>query len=367
MTYREYLHAVTAAWLLCAPAMVTANEPATTNDPSCQDAKLLTGKLFTDICWSCMFPIRVAGASMGGDNAGVPPGASTESFCMCHDPKGVPHPGFVISMWEPARLVEVVRSPGCSMALGGLKLPLSDWRAQGPGRNEDRDSSDLSFYHYHYYSFPILQMLNLFVQAACTPDNYTDLDLMYMSEIDPTWNNDEIAFFINPEAAAVANPVAQAACAADAAAASVGFPRDTLWWCAGSWGGLYPLSGHALHTSMPTETSLLATRAVAALHRRGLSWRTKGDDVLCRGRIDPMLPKTQYRMSMFFPSAEAGDSFTYATQNPDGTSTSTSRKLAGSHPIGQTAFVWGEWRTIPAIGEDALYLLWRWNDCCSTF
>lgn len=253
------------------------------------------------------------------------------------------------------------------MALGGLKLPLSDWRAQGNEGNQDLDADDLSFYQYHYYSFPLLAMLNLFVQAACNPDNYTDLDLMYMSEIDPTWNNDEIAFFVNPEAAAVANPIAQAACTVDAAAASVGFPIDNLWWCAGAWGGLYPLTGNAPHMSMPRETSLLATRAVAALHRRGLSWRTKGDDVLCRGKIDPMLPKTQYRMSMFFPSAEAGDTITFTTQNADGTTTNSTKKTEGSHPIGQTTFVWGEWRTIPAVGEDALYMLWRWNDCCSTF
>jgi conjugal transfer pilus assembly protein TraU len=27
---------------------------------------------------------------------------------------------------------------------------------------------------------------------------------------------------------------------------------------------------------------------------------------------------------------------------------------------------WGEWRTIPGAGEDALYILWRWQDCCNS-
>ena len=28
---------------------------------------------------------------------------------------------------------------------------------------------------------------------------------------------------------------------------------------------------------------------------------------------------------------------------------------------------WGVWRTLPGPGEDHLYVLWRWNDCCATF
>ena len=45
-----------------------------------------------------------------------------------------------------------------------------------------------------------------------------------------------LAFYTNPEAAWLANPVALAACLADAAAASAGSPIDSLFWCAGTWG-----------------------------------------------------------------------------------------------------------------------------------
>ncbi|HFJ2864083.1 TPA: hypothetical protein ACGTY6_005813, partial [Klebsiella pneumoniae] len=30
-------------------------------DPGCQNAEVIGGKLITDICWSCIFPIKVAG------------------------------------------------------------------------------------------------------------------------------------------------------------------------------------------------------------------------------------------------------------------------------------------------------------------
>lgn len=315
-------------------------------DVACPDAGLLTGKLLTDICWSCLFPIKVTGVPIAGNGADAPQGASNKSLCLCEDNLGVPHPGYVVSMWEPARIVELVRAPGCSPALGGIRLPMSDWRDQGGAGNAVFDSGDKAFYHYHYYAFPLLVMLDLFISDRCNADGFLDFDLMYMSELDPTWNNDDLAFFTNPEAAAVATPLAQAACMADAAAATAKRPIDSLFWCAGSWGHLYPFAGKdSAAGSLAENTSLLATRATAALHRRGLARRTMGDDTLCRARIDPMLPKTQYKMSMFFPLPEA---------NSD-------------HVIGENAFSWGEWRMIPAVGEDALYVLWRWRDCCAEF
>ena len=117
-----------------------------------------------------------------------------------------------------------------------------------------------------------------------------DFDILYLSELDPTWNSSELAFFTNPEAAWLANPVALAACLADAAAASAGTPIDSLFWCAGTWGLLYPFSGTTPnYGSRPSETSLSAARALAALHRRGLARRTMGDDALCGAPIDPFL------------------------------------------------------------------------------
>ncbi|MDF5331736.1 conjugal transfer protein TraU, partial [Vibrio parahaemolyticus] len=41
-------------------------------DPGCQNAEVIGPKLFTDICWSCIFPIRVAGATMSGGGGSYP-------------------------------------------------------------------------------------------------------------------------------------------------------------------------------------------------------------------------------------------------------------------------------------------------------
>ena len=243
-------------------------------------------------------------------------------------------------------MIEAVRFPGCAPALGGITLPMTDYRELGTPGNGEIEHGDWSFYNYHSYAFPLLFMLSLFTTDNCMPDGYSDFDVMYLSELDPTWDRSDLAFFANPEAAAVANPIAQAVCPVDAVAAAAGFPLDQLFWCAGSWGGLYPLSGTYMSgESLSTQTSMIAARSLAALHRRGLYRRTMGNDAMCGGVIDPSFPKTQYAMSEFFPVAEAN----------------------GDHPIGQTSFMWGESREIPAVGEDALYVVWRWTDCCMPF
>lgn len=330
--------------LIIACVMAGVGTRAQAADATCPDAELFSTKLITDVCWACLFPVRIAGISLFGGS--VPANAASSAVCSCKDGLGVPHPGFTVGMWEPARIVELVHSPRCSAALGGIRLPLGSRRLMGSPGHAEYDASDASFYNYHWYAFPLLIILDLFWDDRCNPDGYTDFDVLYLSELDPTWNNDELAFFTNPEAAWLSNPVALAACLADAAAASAGRPIDSLFWCAGTWGNLYPFAGRGPTVGARTrETSLAAARSIAALHRRGLSRRTMGNDALCSAPIAPFIPKSQYKLSMFYPLPE--------TQR--------------AHVIGESPLRWGEWRNVPGPGEDHLYLLWRWNDCCAVF
>ena len=312
-------------------------------DPGCQDAEVIGPKMITDICWSCIFPLRVAGVNISGGGGSIPDGAVRSPLCMCDDNQGVAHPGVTTSMWEPARLVEFQRVPGCSSVLNGTRFPF-DRINQGHHGEAVYDGGDSSFTHYHYYTYPIMQMLDMFVKQTCNPDGFMDLDIMYLSELDPTWNNDELAFFTNPESAAVANPVATLACTADAVSSTAGKPIKELFWCAGSWGNIYPLSGNQNGgKGVIRDTSLLSTRVLAALHRRGLAYGTMGSGAMCGGNIEPTLPKTQYKFTMLHPVPET----------------------ESSHVIGESTLTWGLGRTIPAIGQDPIYMIWRWNDCCN--
>jgi conjugal transfer pilus assembly protein TraU len=307
----------------------------------CPDADFWGEKMLTGVCWTCMFPIRLGGFSFYGND--VPDGATEKVLCECNA-EGLPDIGITGGAWLPARLVEVVRKPYCSPILGGTSFN-KGVRLWGGRKEVEGDGTDKTYYNYHYWAFPLYMILQLFVQNNCNAGGIRNLDMMYMSELDPTWNIDELAFFMNPEAVVFANPLAVAACTVDCATTTVSKPMASLYWCAGCWGNLYPFTGNiASDSSPPRDTSLLTARVLASLHRKALAHKTYGDEALCSGQIYPMLPKQQYKLSTLFPIAEANGNC--------------------CHWIGESSFKWGEFRTLPGVGEDYVYLLWRYTDCC---
>lgn len=317
----------------------------------CPDAQVFGAKMITGVCWRCIFPIKIAGSVALGNSAdsisdNQPPDGSPGSvFCACPDSLGVPRIGISMSLWEPATLVELVRTPYCSTALGGTRLQPS-FKFMGSDKGADPDHYRLSKFQMHYYTFPLLTMLDLLTEASCNADGYMDMDLAYMTELDPTWNRPGLAALVNFETILFANPAAHLACSVDAATVNAGGrPIETLHWCAGSWGSLYPMNGNFRTRDTNMGTSLLATRGVAMLHRRGLAKQTYGNEAQCKPQFTPTIPKQQYKMSMFFPLPEA----------------------KGNHWIGESTFRWGTHRNVPGLSPEALYLLFRWRDCCSIF
>lgn len=334
------------------PCMAIADSTGLSEEggPGCYDADVLSGKLISGVCWDCVYPVIISRAVIGGSDR-LPDGAADDTLlgtCMCYDNNGVPEFGVRTSLWEPVRLIELERMSGCMSVLNGVRFPfskLNQGRQQKLSMSQGSGNSGGTYRHYHYYTFPLLYMTNMWVPENCNPGGYMDLDIMYFSEIDPTWNNDEIAFFTHPEAALIASPLGVISCIPDAFAANLGVPITELYWCAGSWGVIYPTSGNVLsREGIMLSTSLLATRAIYALHRRGLEWKSIGKDAMCGGSLAPYMPKNQYRMQVFHPVAETED----------------------NHVIGEMLYTWGLGRTIPATGEDPVYILWRWLDCCNT-
>lgn len=357
-------------WLLSSCLVMTnlvfAADPATESNASiqdassgdasnksltCPDAELWGQKMITGICWSCIFPIRVGGGLLKvGDNIEqrAPDDATTKTLCTCPSSvdNPVPIPGITASYWEPTRAIEVVRTPFCMPMMAGTKIKDS-WRGMGTrGHNSSSGSTTdqhHAFYNVHFAALPLLAMLDLIVSVSCNSDGYLDFDLLYLTEFDPTWTSDELSLLVSFETIVFANPVSLAACAVDAAAATAGYPIKQLFWCAGAWGPLYPLTGNMTRAVSPPETtSLLSARFLAKLHRLGLARKTVGTEALCKAPFYPTLHKTQYKMSTFFPVVEAKK----------------------NHWIGQHTFTWGEWRNIPAAGEDFVYILYRYNECC---
>ena len=72
----------------------------------------------TDVCWSCLFPMKIAGVQASPSGVSDP---STGAPAVCTCQRGpMVVPGFNMSFWEPLRTVEIVREPYCLVSLGGV-------------------------------------------------------------------------------------------------------------------------------------------------------------------------------------------------------------------------------------------------------
>ena len=331
----EACAAIAAAVLAAAPPAFAAG--------TCNRSHLFSSRLLTDICYECIFPVKIASARVGKGT--IPKASARNPMCVCPGAFGIPAPGVTVGMWNPARLIEFTRDPGCSPVLNGAVLPSRNRADLGTHGEGVDDGGDLAFYHYHYFSFPLLSMLDLGFLTRCASGDYSSMDLMYLSELDPTWKKEKLAALTAPESALFANAPAVASCAADAAASQTGEPLDAMFWCLGAWGTMYPLAGYTLASgSINENTSELTGRVIMALHRRGLAVKTMGSGSLCSWHPEPFMPKSMYRYSMIFPRPES--------RSNHGTGVSTMRT--------------GGDRQIPGTGEDPVYLIWRFEECCQT-
>jgi len=327
------VHKVRALGLPIAVALLLAlASPA----PACQGRFL---NPITDVCWWCVFPIRIGGISisLGAKNEDYS-SMNANPICLCGDP--IPRVGLKVSFWEPARVIEPVMSAFCFPSLGGLQLSAnSTWHggsvAEHHGTGVTRGAFQL-----HYYVYPVFGVLNLLTDLACLQGE--GFDLAYMTELDPLWNDDQLAAIIEPEAILFGNPAAQLACMADAAAANAGFPIDPLFWCQGSWEGVYPMTAHLANLSNYAEGSAAATgKLLAKLHRQGLLWGTVGEDALCGKYPMPIWRKSQYKLQLGYPWPQMS-----------------------CLPIGRSGLIWSAGENIPSM-ENFVWILWRKRTCCA--
>ena len=330
--------------LLTAIVLFSVNTQAV--EPACNDANIFGSRLITDICWSCMLPIRLMGA--GGNNTDDPPGRNTEAVCVCFDGLGVPSWGITFGGWLPYRLFETVRVPWCVPSLGGIYLNSDRHQLGGPFTDGEDKHESKHFWHTHVYSFPLAAMMELLTNKECNPGGFNDFDIIMMSELDPIAADDELSLFIYFETALFANPLAIASCAIECGTLTGGVPPSSgqLWWCAGCWGPLYPFTNNATRDpSMHNTGSLVSARQLAVKHRRGMGHITYGKDNMCGGKMTPFLPKEEYKWSQLFARPEASGRCAHWTGESE-------YKTGGSA------------RSIPFTGEDQIFMLWRYTDCC---
>lgn len=298
----------------------------------------------TDVCWGCLFPLSVGSLKIwpssraDTDNPDLP-------ICACGSP--VPRIGLAMGFWEPVRLIDVTAKPWCFPNLAGMKLDpgfdigrgyaASSSAVGGKGQNTAK-------YHVHYYVYPLLYWLELLTDFVCFEQ--ASFDVAYVSEVDPLWQDDELALLLNPEAALTTSVVAQAACSADCVAASSKLPIDEMFWCSGCQGPMYPMNGNVgANIGIPQSSRLAAERMVYKMHRMGFAWGTSGSRGLCGKYLMPILKKSQYRLQQVNPTPMVNG-------------------REACSPIGASTLSPRSSRSYPVKGEDMGYLLWRKRNCC---
>jgi conjugal transfer pilus assembly protein TraU len=309
-----------------------------------------TGKFpnpITDICWSCILPISIGGATIANFGGQEDTSNPSNPLCSC----GVnPTIGLSIGFWEPARHVEAVRKPFCLTSLGGLDLDPGLPAPEGARHTRgDTTGTDSSFYQAHFYVNPIMYYLEVVTDFPCLERG--SFDLAYMTEVDPLWNDDELSLILNPDAVLFANPIAIAACAADCVAASVGFGFADMFWCAGCQGGVYPLDGHVpYHQGGVATAALIAQRLTAKMHRELVAWGWHGKAGLCGPYFEPVMDKTAYKTQLTYPVPNTAKDGGKCCQ-----------------PFGRTTVIWGAGKEYPVRGEDFAFMLFRKRNCCVGF
>lgn len=297
----------------------------------------------TEVCWDCIFPISIGGLSI---NLGTSrPDTKNQALPLCYCPGVPPRPGLAIGLWEPARLVDVANEPGCFVNMG-FEIDFGLLSLGKTSRTTMNGASTGSQWQAHYYFYPLISWLGLVVDGLCMQN--AQFDVAYISEVDPLWQDAELNNIINPEAVLFANPIAQAACAADCVSASVGaLPVDFLHWCVGCGGGIYPIQGEsAAHVGSIMASQVVATKMQARMHRLLLAKRTGGSEALCRNESAPIMLKSHYRYQVTRPRA----------------------KTRGRFACGPTGFspqLIDTLREYPFKGESFGWLMWRKRNCCA--
>jgi len=254
----------------------------------------------TDICWPCLFPMTLGAAPVVPNAEGVPDTinpATPVAVCPAPAPEFV-RVGLTIGYWEPFALTDITRIPYCMVNMGTQMSMGVNQQAIGGKTSENSGAmQDGSFYWVHWYKYPVIYWLQIIEGLMC--QQVGGFDLAWISELDPTYNDDMLSFILNPEAILFGNPVTQLACVADAIKTSTNFalPIDVLFWCAGSQGSMYPLDGYVQHTYSNVSNAILVDEKMNfKLHREGVILESRGEyPAICYEWPEPILPKSRYR------------------------------------------------------------------------
>ena len=138
----------------------------------------------TDVCWSCLFPVKIAGGVPVSASGALPdPQVSVPPVCVCGKGTNL-RAGITMSFWEPLRTAEIVRHPGCLPTMGGVSLGDLGLRVSAHSKvHAKTDDGSMrrhtAFWQVHWYNTPWLFVLEALLDQSCLEQ--MPWDLAYLS------------------------------------------------------------------------------------------------------------------------------------------------------------------------------------------
>lgn len=301
----------------------------------CKPNDFIGVSIISKIDFDAMLPLRIANVPVATGHLPDPQGNLGSPICICPAPPPVfERMGITVSFFEPSLLIEVVRDAYCFPAMGfDMNITSLLKGTEGDGRDRYR-----TFYQSHFFYYPVYEILEMFIDSMCFDSS--SFDLAYLTEVDPLWNSDSLSAIISPEALLFANPVTQLVCVIDSISSQFDVSLDPLFWCKGSWGSAYPMTGNTGTNNYVEDGASVAGSLIYKLHRQGMLWESG----ICGFYPAPIWRKSTYRLQLVTPIASP---------------------LATG--IGKDGKFWASTKNIPFVAADNFaYLVFRKRKCCAS-
>lgn len=309
------------------------------------------GVMFNPITinWNNALPITIAGVQTG---IGSIPAKmrSMPSVCYCKYVGPVPVPGIGITYWEPLFLAEVTNMPGCLSSMGGISM-LSDsmtlhvqsTNEQGGKNHTNRQGGDdLKNMQVHWIQYPAFAMINAFSSLGCRSS--AGFAVAGITEINPLWQEESLSNIVYPLTMLVSSMPAQMTCIADSFAAMFNQPIDELFWCMGSQGTIYPITGwaHQQDAGDADSNLLLLGKYMQGQAQLGGILTTIGPQSICASTYMPYMTRSQFRIEPIQPVPTVQTAV-----------------------MGKPVMFWGMSPPLnPATRIDNNFLIWQGKQCC---
>lgn len=263
---------------------------------------------------------------------------------------GVIKAGFEVSMYEPIALIDVTAKPWNFPSIG-ISLNNSLSRKQGVSRNGSSDGQGANAFKYtHFIAYPVMSVINIVTDSICF-EKLSVITFGFMGEVNPAWNNDSLAAFLNPHKLLFA--LASPACIADCAYSTLNNPLNSMYFCAGCWQTLGTNTGFTEGQHPVTEAGTLAVRLLDDMHKtysltkssnalfKSTTTNSSPKGSMCKETFFPIVLKSQYKLQLAYPV--------------------TTKAVT----IGKSRTGWADFRLGKDLSEDMAWWLWRKRDQCA--